>query len=57
MEQRKKCVWKANDYSKYCSSQYKWANELIPKLELSGKEALLDIVYGDSKITEILAKS
>jgi trans-aconitate 2-methyltransferase len=57
VEQRKNYVWNADDYAKHSSSQYKWAKELIPKLTLSGSEALLDIGCGDGKITAVLAKS
>jgi trans-aconitate 2-methyltransferase len=57
VEQRKNYVWNADDYSKHSSSQYKWAEELIPKLKLSGNEALLDICCGDGKTTAVLAKS
>ena len=57
VEQRKNYVWNADDYAKHSSSQYKWAQELIPKLKLSGSEALLDIGCGDGKITAVLAKS
>jgi trans-aconitate 2-methyltransferase len=41
--QPKNYVWNAEDYAKHSSSQCKWAKELIPKLRLSGNEALLDI--------------
>ena len=47
--------WNAEDYAKHSSPQYEWAKELIPKLRLSGKEALLDIGCGDGKITAQLA--
>jgi trans-aconitate 2-methyltransferase len=57
VEQQKSYVWNADDYAKHSSSQYKWAQELIPKLKLSGSEALLDIGCGDGKITAVLAKS
>jgi trans-aconitate 2-methyltransferase len=49
--------WNAEDYAKHSSTQYEWAKELIPKLKLSGKEALLDIGCGDGKITAQLALS
>lgn len=57
VEQRKNYIWNADDYAKHSSSQYKWAQELIPKLKLSGSEVLLDIGCGDGKITAVLAKS
>jgi trans-aconitate 2-methyltransferase len=55
-EQPKNYVWNADDYAKHSSPQYKWAQELIPKLKLSGNEALLDIGCGDGKVTATLAK-
>lgn len=55
-EKQKNYVWNADDYAKHSSSQYKWAQELIPKLNLSGNETLLDIGCGDGKITAALAK-
>ncbi|MBN1245501.1 methyltransferase domain-containing protein [Candidatus Bathyarchaeota archaeon] len=57
VEQQKNYAWNAGDYAKHSSSQYEWAKELIPKLKLSGNEALLDIVCGDGKVTAALAKS
>jgi trans-aconitate 2-methyltransferase len=57
VKQQKSYVWNADDYAKHSSSQYEWAKELIPKLKLSGNEALLDIGCGDGKITAVLAKS
>ncbi len=49
-------AWDANDYAKNSQNQYQWAKELIPKLKLTGNEALLDIGCGDGKITAELAK-
>ena len=46
----------AKDYAKNSQDQYQWAKELIPKLKLTGNEALLDISCGDGKITAELAK-
>lgn len=48
--------WNATDYAKNSANQYAWAKELIPKLELSGNEALLDIGCGDGKVTAEIAK-
>ncbi|PIE55942.1 MAG: SAM-dependent methyltransferase [Desulfobulbus propionicus] len=48
--------WNAADYAKNSSVQQAWARELIAKLELSGKEALLDIGCGDGKITAEIAQ-
>jgi len=56
-EKQKNYLWNAGDYAKHSSSQYEWAKELIPKLKLSGNEALLDIGCGDGKITVALAKN
>jgi len=56
-EQPKSYAWNADDYAQHSSSQYEWAKELIPKLKLSGNEALLDIGCGDGKVTAALAKS
>ena len=53
----KSYAWNAKDYAKNSTNQYAWAQELIPKLNLSGNEALLDICCGDGKITAELAKA
>jgi trans-aconitate 2-methyltransferase len=55
-EQPKKYAWNAEDYAKNSASQYEWAKELIPKLKLSGNEALLDIGCGNGKVTAAVAK-
>ena len=47
--------WNAEDYAKNSSNQYEWAKELIPKLQLTGKETLLDIGCGEGKTTALLA--
>jgi trans-aconitate 2-methyltransferase len=57
VEKQKSYAWNVDDYAKHSSRQYEWARELIPKLQLSGNEALLDIGCGDGKITAVLAKS
>ena len=48
--------WDAEDYAKYSTAQFDWANELIDKLALSGDEALLDIGCGDGKVSAALSR-
>jgi trans-aconitate 2-methyltransferase len=48
--------WNANDYAKNSSAQQQWAQELIAKLSLQGRESLLDIGCGDGKITAQIAQ-
>lgn len=50
-----KYSWNAQDYTKHSTAQQEWAREVIPKLKLSGGEALLDIGYGNGKITAQIA--
>jgi trans-aconitate 2-methyltransferase len=50
-----KYSWNAKDYAKHSSAQFAWAKELIPKLKLTGNEAVLDIGCGDGKITSQIA--
>ncbi len=47
--------WNAEEYAKHSSNQYEWAKELIPKLELNGTEAVLDIGCGDGKVTQLIS--
>lgn len=47
--------WNAVDYAKSSSVQQQWAHELIRKLELKGKERVLDIGCGDGKVTAEIA--
>ncbi len=54
--QPKKYTWNATDYSLHSTAQQQWATELIPKLQLIGSEALLDIGCGDGKITAQIAQ-
>ncbi len=53
----KNYAWNAEDYAKNSANQYAWAQELIPKLNLQGNEAVLDIGCGDGKITAQIAKT
>ncbi|MCA9731119.1 methyltransferase domain-containing protein [candidate division KSB1 bacterium] len=48
--------WDAQDYAKHSSAQWKWAEELIHKLQLNGTEHVLDIGCGDGKISAALAQ-
>jgi trans-aconitate 2-methyltransferase len=54
-KQPEKYSWNAEDYAKHSTTQQQWAKELIPKLKLTGNEALLDIGCGDGKITAQIA--
>jgi trans-aconitate methyltransferase len=54
MDQRDYC-WDSEDYLKHSSAQYKWAKELLGKLDLQGTESILDIGCGDGKITAMIA--
>ncbi len=47
--------WDPADYDKSSSAQFKWAMDLLSKLELSGDESVLDIGCGDGKITAEIA--
>ena len=49
--------WNARDYRKHSGQQQKWARELIAKLGLQGREAILDIGCGDGKVTAEIATS
>ncbi len=49
--------WNAKDYAKNSLGQFKWAQELIAKLDLQGSESVLDIGCGDGKITYRLAEA
>jgi trans-aconitate 2-methyltransferase len=57
MAMAKNYSWNAKDYQKNSANQYAWAQELIPKLKLSGNEALLDIGCGDGKIAAEISKA
>ncbi len=55
MSKQSRYSWNAKDYAKHSSTQFEWAQELIPKLNLTGNEALLDIGCGDGKISAQIA--
>lgn len=55
VEITKNYLWNAQDYAENSTNQYQWAEELIPKLNLTGNETLLDIGCGDGKVTALLA--
>ena len=44
-------MWNPKDYAKNSNAQLKWAQELRKKLNLQGKESILDVGCGDGKIT------
>ena len=48
--------WNATDYAEQSSAQFKWANEMIEKMDLLNDTDLLDIGCGDGKITALLSK-
>ncbi len=48
-------AWNAAEYSRNSNNQYEWAKELIPKLELTGKESLLDVGCGDGAVSHLLS--
>jgi trans-aconitate 2-methyltransferase len=47
--------WNAIDYANNSSNQFDWAKEIIPRLELTGTESLLDVGCGDGKIAALLS--
>ena len=49
--------WNAADYARNSAAQFEWARDLIDKLRLSGREALLDIGCGDGKVTAVIYES
>jgi trans-aconitate methyltransferase len=48
-------AWDAEDYVKSSSEQHRWARELVGKLGLAGNEQVLDIGFGDGKVTAKIA--
>ncbi len=47
--------WNATDYARHSEAQQQWARELTARLELSGREDILDIGCGDGKVSAELA--
>lgn len=48
--------WNPEDYAQNSSEQWKWARELIEKLEPTPADTILDIGCGDGKVTAFLAE-
>jgi len=48
--------WDAADYARSSPAQKQWAQELIQKIDLSGRERVLDIGCGDGIVTAAIAK-
>ena len=48
--------WDAADYAKSSPAQKQWAQELIRKINLSGRERVLDIGCGDGMVTAAIAE-
>lgn len=47
--------WDPDDYGRNAPAQTAWAAELLPLLDLSGDEAVLDLGSGDGRVTAALA--
>jgi trans-aconitate methyltransferase len=47
--------WDARGYEKHSAGQFKWALELIARLQLTGNESVIDLGSGDGKVTAELA--
>jgi SAM-dependent methyltransferase len=47
--------WNPEVYEKSSSTQKKWAEEVISKIQIKGNERVLDIGCGDGKITAYIA--
>ncbi len=48
-------TWDPDDYGRNASAQTSWAAGLIPLLDLSGNESVLDLGSGDGRVTAELA--
>ena len=52
---QKSYSWNSGDYARHSAAQYRWAEEMIGKLQLQGEEAVIDIGCGDGKVTAMIA--
>lgn len=52
-----KNIWNAADYAANSLVQQAWARELIARLNLRGKEHILDVGCGDGKVTAEIARA
>jgi trans-aconitate methyltransferase len=50
-------TWNAADYAANSAAQHAWARELIAKLDLHGREHILDVGCGDGKVTAEIARA
>ena len=50
-------VWDPRDYAANSPAQLAWARELITRLQLRGRERILDVGCGDGKVTAELARA
>jgi trans-aconitate 2-methyltransferase len=48
--------WDAEEYARHSAAQQEWALELVEKLDLAGRESVLDLGCGDGKITAEIAR-
>jgi trans-aconitate 2-methyltransferase len=48
--------WDAEEYAKSSAAQHGWARELFRKLDIEGRESILDIGCGDGKVSAELAR-
>ncbi|MGD0535093.1 MAG: methyltransferase domain-containing protein [Methanoregula sp.] len=48
--------WDAEDYARSSPAQKQWSRELIQKINLSGRERVLDIGCGDGTVTAAIAE-
>ncbi|MCX8150632.1 MAG: methyltransferase domain-containing protein [Candidatus Bathyarchaeota archaeon] len=55
MKSEQAYAWGVQGYAGNFTNPYEWAKELIPKLNLTGNESVLDIGCGDGKVTALLA--